>query len=917
MNTKMSRRQKDIKSKLMAAIAMLLVSSIMMVSTTYAWFTLSTAPELKGITTAVGANGNLEMALVPLDAKAQGQLNDYGIVTGTTDSMAIQNANLANVTWGNLVDLSQYYGLEGVTLQPTALNKVAGIEQIVNAGGILSFPKYGADGRVAELSNGTVTGVYDTATASVYQTGRKPDATAEDGFTEITDPAGVRIIGAVSGMNERQLAHRNAVNAVTNNMSSAVAIARTALQNKGNDLAGIAVKYAADKENATYGQADVAVMEAMILELERALKSIENAYRQAAYANIIATNAGYLDQEAMILGNAAENNTPLTTIATNYSALATGVNALITSQGKVTSAKAALETLKTEGNAITFAKLQSALNYLADTDFMSVNGRPVHQVDAAYIAITFQQGINIVLETGSGIFADIADHCGDYGEGVLIPRELVGEVLGSTDLPEDYPGMEANMSTQSSVVPNYLNTAKTFANSVQAPGDEAGEAAAKPLSNFYGYIIDLAFRTNAPDSSLRLQTSAVDRIYTDGTENMSTMGGGSTMTFSKVDPSFSDAAMENLMKHVRVVFFDPDTFEIKGYAVPQIKERGSTIVAELLLATSPIPDTNGGYHLIQNNTLMDLVQNKAHRLSVLVYLDGTSITNADVAIGAGQSMTGSLNLQFSSSSELVPMDYSDLKENMDGMTDLTGKEGLTITATDGYSATNVTHHAGGMLGGVLNKNGVAVTDADATVKITAVVDGQTVTKDATYQNIGVIKGWAANGFGTDVNKITSISFEVTPQTGNTLTAITYDTGVTGTGKVNGNAVTINLNPPAGKTITAANAVVTGKEITNKAYSNGKLTFNCAGIKTSDAIKVTTTLGYTVTKAAGVNGNATVDEGAAYTFTLTEGYTDPVVTIGGVAFTGFTASEGTYTIPAASITGNIEITVTAPADGGGE
>ena len=60
-----AKRKQDIKTKLMAAIAMLLVSSIMMVSSTYAWFTLSTAPEVTGIQTAVGANGNLEMALLP------------------------------------------------------------------------------------------------------------------------------------------------------------------------------------------------------------------------------------------------------------------------------------------------------------------------------------------------------------------------------------------------------------------------------------------------------------------------------------------------------------------------------------------------------------------------------------------------------------------------------------------------------------------------------------------------------------------------------------------------------------------------------------------------------------------------------------------------------------------------------------
>ena len=63
------KRRRDIKSKLIAAICMLLVSSIMMVSTTYAWFTLSTAPEVTGINTSVGANGNLEMALLPMSGR--------------------------------------------------------------------------------------------------------------------------------------------------------------------------------------------------------------------------------------------------------------------------------------------------------------------------------------------------------------------------------------------------------------------------------------------------------------------------------------------------------------------------------------------------------------------------------------------------------------------------------------------------------------------------------------------------------------------------------------------------------------------------------------------------------------------------------------------------------------------------------
>ena len=163
MNKKQSKRQRDIKSKLMAAICMLLVSSIMMVSTTYAWFTLSTAPEVTGITTAVGANGNLEMALLPQDGKLTSITSQAG------DS--VKDIKARNVTWGNLVDLSDstVYGLDKITLYPAALN--LGEEDVnKDANGnptkletsMLKTPTYGADGRVSELVANTFTGFYNS-----------------------------------------------------------------------------------------------------------------------------------------------------------------------------------------------------------------------------------------------------------------------------------------------------------------------------------------------------------------------------------------------------------------------------------------------------------------------------------------------------------------------------------------------------------------------------------------------------------------------------------------------------------------------------------------------------------------------------------------------------------------------------------
>ena len=117
-----------IRNKLVAAISMLMVASIMMVSSTYAWFTLSTAPEVKGITTNVGANGNLEMML--LNGKSFNSTEEnLGVESSTEDSFSVKALAEANVKWGNLVDLSDTsYGLDQIVLNPARLNITRGAD---------------------------------------------------------------------------------------------------------------------------------------------------------------------------------------------------------------------------------------------------------------------------------------------------------------------------------------------------------------------------------------------------------------------------------------------------------------------------------------------------------------------------------------------------------------------------------------------------------------------------------------------------------------------------------------------------------------------------------------------------------------------------------------------------------------------
>lgn len=138
--------KKGIKAKLMAATSLLLVSAILLSLTTYAWFILSTAPEVTEMQTTAGANGSLEIALQSGDTVSD-------IKNRVGDSSAVGTSlKDANSTWGNVVDLSgNTYGLQGLSLLPARLNMNA--NGTVSKSSPLKMPLFGQDGRISELAN--------------------------------------------------------------------------------------------------------------------------------------------------------------------------------------------------------------------------------------------------------------------------------------------------------------------------------------------------------------------------------------------------------------------------------------------------------------------------------------------------------------------------------------------------------------------------------------------------------------------------------------------------------------------------------------------------------------------------------------------------------------------------------------------
>ena len=628
MTQAQSKSYGGVKKKLMGAICMLLVASIMVVSSTYAWFTLSTAPEITGISTSVGANGNLEMALLNGLEDGTEETDTYAdldkIKSAVGDSVAAtQDAKKSNITWGNLVNLKDGYGLDQIKLMPARLSKApdsTAEETKVNHTNLLQIASYGADGRVKDV---------DGLAVSAVKSG-------ENGFQYTADAQtyGVRAIGVASDVTQRQITFNNAKSAVSAAADNAGNPFKTAVSKNFFSLA-----LAAMQEKGDYSDDDITLMTEVATGAKTTLERITNAYAQAAIAAAAAKDGIQDDSNVEKLKTTVTGINSASTLKEGLNTL--GVHTYDDALDKIVAAQTsvdnALKALNGGDHTATTLKEEAAKPLIGDSSTIhayDAEGRKMESLSASNITTAKK-----IYLTG-GVAGTISEFTGnlDLGPNTITQANII-------------IGVEENTS-------NCLSDLKTAAERLTAP---AGAAVAT-ISDTYGYALDMAFRTNAANSKLQLAGEGVQRVYKDG-GNSDTLGKGSTMTF-KAEAGLDKAALQKLMTAIRVAFIDPETGKIYGVATLKDMKPGDDGTTGTLTLQDYEFDTDGKLNITEKASasaeLMDLPQNTAVRMTVVVWLDGDTVDNSMVANGA-MSLTGSMNLQFSSSAKLVPMENSALK----------------------------------------------------------------------------------------------------------------------------------------------------------------------------------------------------------------------------------------------------------------
>ncbi len=603
----MERKQmstKGLKSKLTAALCMLLVGVTLVVSATYAWVVLSTAPEVKGIDTNIGANGALEIWL------NEGQGDNY--------------------FGSNLVDFSQGdYGFDAITLLPAQLDKTSDGKL---EGNFLRVPYYQANGVHSDSFNKKMG-------AGTWQS---KEFKANDG-------TGVRGVGLTSEMNARQMAYNSAKNAVTDNMTAAQKRAKSSLA--GEALTGILVK---GLLGSSYTTAELDKLGLLIGDLEAATKNIEDAYEQTILA--IAASA-LLDSNFLydaIKADFASDSLTIAQIAADRAitvgeqtlpipsegdVLFDGMAALEATKAQIADAKAALAALRATGaEAYTEDEVKEIVTLLMNKDYVKLNGQPITKeiveelMDGGSIVVT--------LEAGSGAYADIAAQCGEYSANVKVA------------------GYAATMVAKSGGTV-YATLIATALNNAGEPISADGELSDVPMEDFYGLIVDLGFITNAKNSHLLLQTEGVDRIDEENS-TAATRGEGSYMSYWSEE--LDEEKIKNLMGFICIVFFDTETRTVLGEAKLAVDE-GRAVVNEdgkTGWQAYMYLEKNGQRLTGDDAQIIKLEQNKETYVSALVYIDGTEMSNRDVAAEQAQSLFGKMNLQFASDADLKPMNYGEL-----------------------------------------------------------------------------------------------------------------------------------------------------------------------------------------------------------------------------------------------------------------
>lgn len=664
-----------LRERLAAVALLLVVSMIMMISSTFAWVTLSRSPELNGLSTSISGNGNLEVALSKSDGSAPDEFDIDESVARVVD------VTQSNLQWGNLINLSNSsYGLQNMVLRPAQLNTT----------GLLTNPlwgaQYGADGRIETLNTNFAFARYD---GNQFIVDQEYGVRAIASYTAtVADATQLKI----DALNQNVLEAHNRTSQSYSEVRS-----------KFDALGSMVSVYAQDIVN-NMGQSDkeysdlggyLGDMLPLYETLYNAMLTQQDSF--VALRNlqlyIEANNAGKVQQYEPVTWEDISNN-----VSQHDGA------------GKLTSLKEYIKDLEALK-----ADLEHLQKYHQDRQ---ANGTPYYWYTGGDNGYQIYQMIERLIQ--------FSTMTADLGSGEVVLAKLgkddinkLFSALGGGDKDVYLYGGIMYRFEQSSVNPDYrLNgqascTIKIkYGFSVTVKGraqtkasgactfqnDWSDTQGAKVIpsdavaEDIYGMAVDFWVRTNAEKTWLVLEGAttqdengqtisydAVNRIwgYTnqDGTAfptpDSTSQGSGSCYIFYADTPEDQSRSL-SLLEAMKVAFVSADgqllavaemdtahRVEVAGkVTVPMVLDSQNSQIFPEKDETQEDGTQEDGTQSEVYYAITKLTYDSAQRITAIIYLDGTSLSNDDVL--AASEIQGQMNIQFGSSEDLQTVGDNDL-----------------------------------------------------------------------------------------------------------------------------------------------------------------------------------------------------------------------------------------------------------------
>lgn len=677
------------KERVFAAVVLLLVASAVAVTTTYAWVTLSRAPEVANITTTLAANGSLEIALSKEDGS---QPDEFDIDESVTES---RNVVVTNLQWGNLVNLADdSYGIESLALRPARLNT----SSLLNSP--LWGAVYGSDGRITNLDSNYAYVKYDGTN-----------------FLTSNNTYGVRAIASYTATiaDSTQQAYNEKVQAV---MSAHQKVNETysVVPAKFSPLGTMISKYAQDKLDKADPGTNLAPYLGQVIDCFQAVYNAmldqKDAYVALAnfqsYMNAQNTNTTFTEVtwDQLVQNKAAYNAANTSSTSTNKIISLVGLTQFITDLGTMESDLNYLDRYYQDyqGNGTAYywgSKGENAVNGPNLNVFIS------HLIDHGTMTIDLEDnGTERAVTSLSASDASALLSANGKTRKAYIYNGIIKRFEQSA-VDESY---RLNGNAACTIKVTYFMTITVYGKAytkASVPCDfmtnySAAVAGSNLVANdavaedTYGLVIDIWTRTNAEQTCLTLEGATttdetgnimsydgINRVWGSTgeavlTTDSTTQGGGSCYIYYADTPEDMMRSL-SLLDAMKVAFVDEsgnlmarasmDT--VNYYAV------NGRITVPLVLDSdtkTTYTYTNELNEELVGRAITTLYTDNPIRIETIVYLDGDLLTNDDVLAAA--EIQGQLNLQFGSSTNLKTVGSNELIDDTRSVTATVSKNSM-------------------------------------------------------------------------------------------------------------------------------------------------------------------------------------------------------------------------------------------------